>query len=612
VVVTLGAVAAPVSAAAHGRTPPAAHGLTVQAIRAGMTARVVQQSLPSQCFQGIGKPILPISATFTCTAGIPRNVSSYIWGATLSQDHKDLWFGEGTSMLCVNEAAYASAVAALGRTFPVPFYVRNQVACQFGKAVNPHFTGLFADATVPHVYEYDIARNTLIDRTPSPSVSPDFQKIGGIRAFGEMNNVAIAGGLEASIGDGQSSGGGVHLYAFNATTGQFLGSEIFDQYNNIKNFFTADGRMYVGFGLAKPLVGHCSCPSGVATGQVLQFVPSVSHPLPSVTHPPVVGNVGQTPSYFGFAGNRLLMTTYLNGGGQEAAGAVYVSPPLGPQGLTPGQANLWKKIFAPEQYFPDPITASQALGFGITEFKGDVYFVIGMYPGQSALSHILAYRGSFPFTFPALGHWFINSEPAAQVFRITGFETRHQKLQLLYGEKTFPVFVKPPGALRGHWQIQQNLMHLTPLYGGQGFGNRANPYGAWGIGVGGGRLYMGGFDTSHLFREVLLTEQSGFAQAILGHRVPAAELRLFSNAAFPDKSAAGPVWFFTNNHSPAQPLTTTGFGNQDNWGVRGIFPVSNTTVLFGTNNGFNFPAQGTSSPVPRRPGWQLVKLTTRP
>jgi hypothetical protein len=77
---------------------------------------------------------------------------------------------------------------------------------------------------------------------------------------------------------------------------------------------------------------------------------------------------------------------------------------------------------------------------------------------------------------------------------------------------------------------------------------------------------------------------------------------------FPDKRTAGQVWVFDDADSPARALTTTGFNNACNWGIRGILPVGDEHLFFGTNQGWQYPTEPRDNP-PRRAGWQLLKLT---
>lgn len=80
------------------------------------------------------------------------------------------------------------------------------------------------------------------------------------------------------------------------------------------------------------------------------------------------------------------------------------------------------------------------------------------------------------------------------------------------------------------------------------------------------------------------------------------------------------MWVFDGDQ-PARPLTTTGFNNPTNWGVRGIQTIGDKYIFFGTNSGWNYPVNPAPEPtVPlpggqplERAGWQLLKYApTRP
>jgi hypothetical protein len=568
------------------------------------SVQVVHQALPTECYSGIGQEIKPIANNASCPSGSqPRTTESYVWGGTVAEDHT-VWFGTLADALCANLLAYTSAFKAVGKEFPVPFET-SDVACNFNALSTPFPNG-FSDARPAQIYQYVPATNKLTNRTPTAAESPGLAEIAGIRAMGEFNNVVIAGGLTASIGDGQSSGGGVHLFAFEASSGKFLAEETYPTWNNIKNFLNYNGAMYLGVGLSKSLPSNeCSC-DYPAQGQIIKLQPSVSHPLPAAEEVESVGNVGQTPAYFTVIKNRIAISTYLNAPGESDG--LYMSPKIPSEGqLTSADQTNWTEILNAAQFIPDPVTAATALGFGVASYEGDLYWVLGNYPGQSTLAHIATYANSFPFTVAGLARWWLNSEFGAQVMRISNPGTPKQQIQLLYGDKEFPTFAA--GKLGGgHWISAPNLLGLTPLYGSAGFNTPNNDYGAWGIAAFNKKLYMGGFDVSKIVREVVLNPESKFVSTLLGHPVLPAELRAAGLLIAPNKEAAGPVWDFPNGESPAEPLTTTGFGNADNWGVRGLFPINNKTLVMSTNNGFNFPAQGAPNP-PQRPGWQLLTLT---
>lgn len=96
-------------------------------------------------------------------------------------------------------------------------------------------------------------------------------------------------------------------------------------------------------------------------------------------------------------------------------------------------------------------------------------------------------------------------------------------------------------------------------------------------------------------------------ETILGHPVSDAELAAFAAVAMPIPEQAGAdVWYFDDPNKPAKPLTTTGFGNQFNWGVRDLWAVGKKDLFLGTANGWQFFQPAGSEPA-RRPGWQLYQ-----
>jgi len=284
----------------------------------------VQRAPATECYQGLGLPVLPISDGQCPSGSKPRVTESYAWGGTVAGD--SVWYGTYPNALCSNMTAFSGPFAAVGVEFPFPFET-DEVACEFDTAVDPPFPGTAGDARTTALYEYQWKTDTLINRTPSMEESPDWYTIVGIRAMGAINGVVIAAGIGPALGDGsQSTEPGVHLYAFDSRSKQLIGQQVYEQWNNVKGFLKYKGVLYMAVGLTEPLPREqCSC-DGEAHGQIVSLgSPTLDNPLPAVDAVPSVGNTGQNPAYMAIYKGRMALSEYQGGGTVPALGRLLAS-----------------------------------------------------------------------------------------------------------------------------------------------------------------------------------------------------------------------------------------------------------------------------------------------
>ncbi|MER7009769.1 hypothetical protein ABT297_42950, partial [Dactylosporangium sp. NPDC000555] len=317
-----------------------------------------------------------------------------------------------------------------------------------------------------------------------------------------------------------------------------------------------------------------------------------------------VGRLGNQPAYFTVHDGRIVTGTWAGTGSEEHAGG-YVSPPL--DRLSTSDSAKWTPVFTAAQFFPDPITARSVVSFAVTSFDGWVYATFGIPSVEPSMTRHLAEYPHIPrHTIPHLALAYLKSSPAGVVYRIKDPGRPNQQVELLYGERKYWVY-DPDAGEEGAWTRQDNLLHQDPKFGGGGFDDRWNEYVGWGANVFRGKLYMGTFHTEKVLRDLTLNPRTGLLVEVLGHPVRPLELRLLRGVGLRDKRAAGQVWVFDDADSPARPLTTTGFNNADNWGVRGVLPIGDECLFFGTNQGWQYPTEPRDDP-PRRAGWQLLRM----
>ncbi|WP_433063654.1 hypothetical protein [Dactylosporangium sp. CS-033363] len=565
--------------------------------RQGVT--VAAQARPDRWWFGMGRPTRPIEDGGSAPdGGRPQTTQGYVWAFTADEAQRHLWWGTASNATGGGMATLATEFAGAGLGVPVrPWDDPGNVTCEFAESYNAAqgvgpAEGVAGDAVAAQIWQYDIGSGTTVERTPTEDECPGFARLAGVRAAGSIGDVVLLGGIETSLTAGAQAGGTVVLLAYHVD-GTFLGWRRFEDWDNIKNFVVAGGQLYFGVGLA-----------GGAGGSVQRFSGTAKHPFRFEE----VGRLGNQPSYFTVHENRIVTGTWRATGSTEPAG-VYLSPPL--HELGPKSVHGWRLVFSAAQLFPDPLTADAMVSFAVTSYEGWVYATFGIPSVAPALTHHLAAYPQIPRgTVPELALAYLRSSPGGVVYRIKDPGALNQQVELLYGERRYWCFEPDTG----EWAQRDNLLHQDPKFGGGGFGTRFNDYVGWGAGVFRGKLYVGTFNTEKVLRDITLNPETGVLTQVLGRPVPAVETavwrELASRLVFRDRRTAGQVWVFDDADSPARPLTTTGFNNACNWGIRGILPVGDEHLFFGTNQGWQYPTEPRDDP-PRRAGWQVLSIRTR-
>src|SRR5262249_22092542 len=125
-------------------------------------------STPSHCFQGIGKPHLPLNADGTCPAGSrQRTPEGYAWGYATDQVNENLWVGTWSAAGCAGNNQMSAAMRGIGGVAPKPFDA-GELACEFDAKLGqiaPN-TGILSDSEPPNIYMYDTKADKLVKKTP--------------------------------------------------------------------------------------------------------------------------------------------------------------------------------------------------------------------------------------------------------------------------------------------------------------------------------------------------------------------------------------------------------------------------------------------------------------
>lgn len=542
----------PAQVFAAATSPSFNDGLSDRATRApgAFTSTLLAKAQPDECFAGIGVNYPPGPP---CSSGIPKVNQAYVWG--LTQAGKDLWFGTAPNVHCLVIGTF------LQQTQPIQ---TDSYVCEFGQSQPARTLGVPAaigDWRPPRIYTYDTTTGQLTDR--SPNMDPRFRLTLGLRSAGSLNDVVFL------AGPALSTGGGINIFAFRASTFQYLGSQTLPQYDNIRKWIVYNGVLYTAV--------H----NTAGGGSVLRWTGNATNPFAFE----VVGSLDGDGADLAIFEGRLFVSTWPEFSlGQSALAGLWMSPLIDPSaGLTPAAANGWTKVWSVDRYEPDPVTAATYGGGALMSYGGYLYWGTMHVPMLAAVAHMQVY-GTPSNVTQALA-LISGTQRAISIFRGKDFGTWRQRVQLLYGERALPVYT--PG--RG-WTFQPTRAG-APLYGHSGFGNPFNNY-TWTMGVYRGQLFVGTMDWSYLFPDMV--KQVG--SLLFGFpldRLP----------SIPVLGAGADLWRFPTPFSAAVAENTHGMGNPTNYGIRTMLVTDNAMYL-GMANPMNLLTQ------PGRPqgGWELIRL----
>ena len=563
--VTAGTFAAPAAAApAPGKGPGA---------RQQYKFTKLAKAKPDECFNGIGQPY-PVGPP--CATGQAKVNQAYVWG--LTQVGKMIWFGTGANVHCLvsgNTLGLAKPTANSDWTCE---YAESQVVKN-----NPAIPAGIGDMRPPEVWTYDTATHKSVNKSAeiiakSPDDALRLSHTVGLRAAGTFGNVVLLGGpaLEDTL----------NMFAFDATTKQYLGSYTFTDYSNIRTFLVAQDALYLGVG-----TGH----GGSAGGGVLRWTGDTTNPFSFIQ----VGTLPVQAADLTLYGDQIAATTWPSSkpNAAQLLAGLWISPKLsdGLPGLSPEDAAGWKQIWNSGQYDPDRVTAATYGGGGIASYDGYLYWGTMHVPMKASLVSANLYP---PADDAAARTQTLNTQRAISIWRAKDVGLPTQKIELLYGESTLPAY-DPTTAT---WTKKST--NFTPLYGKSGFGNLFNNY-TWRMTVVDNKLFVGTMDWSYLVKGVLAGGKSA--------PVNAASRKAMSNPAVLDASSikanqfGGDLWMFPSSTAKAQAVNTSGLGNYLNYGIRNMIPNGSGGLYLGMANPMNLR----TNPKDRVPegGWELLEMT---
>ncbi len=582
-VVAAGVVAAGTTIASAGETKPTGQTSTakptmarpVNAKSGNAMFDLLAKAKPDECFDGIGKPY---PAGPPCASGKAKVNQAYVWG--LTQAGTNVWFGTGANVHCLVSGATLQLVKPS---------VNDNWTCEFGESQvakdDSSIPAYIGDMRPPEVWTYNTntgeSTNRSADiRAKSAEDADRLDHTVGLRAAGNFDGVALFGG--------PAIGNTVNMFAFDTTTMAYLGSKNFTEYGNIRTFLTADDGLYLGVGIGR---------NGTAGGGVLRWTGSAASPFDFV-------NVGALPvqaADLTVNDGRVVATSWplAQVDNPEQLAGVWISPKLadGAPGLNPEDAKGWKQVWNVGLYEKDKVIAGTYGGGGIAAMDGWVYWGTMHVPMKAG--QVLASKYP-PADDAASRAQLVNSQRATSIWRGKDLGEPTQKIELLYGEKTLPVY-DPEKAT-----FTQTETGYTPLYGKSGFGNPFNNY-TWRMITVDNKLYVGTMDWSYLLKDLIAsgTDKKLSTKSKKEMSDPAA----WSQGGSKPNGFGGDLFVFPSVGEPAKALDTKGLGNYLNYGIRNMIPNGNG-LFIGMANPMNLRTDENDN----RPegGWELRSFTGKP
>lgn len=469
--------------------------------------------------------------------GKPKVNQAYVWGLTKYGDN--VWFGTVANTLCLVLNGFYGPMT--------PSAMENTSwTCEMN----------YKDVRPPRIFMYNTKTQQLTDKTQSvldkgTTDSVRLMSTTGLRSAGSHNNVVFLGGIAS---------GGVSMFAFNAETGEYLGSTLLNQYNNIRQWRVINNELYTGVGKR----------SG---GEILRWTGSITDPFQFEN----VGDLTGDPAYLVEHDGRIFASTW--GGPDDSGGTVlYMSPLFGEDKiLTADDKTCWKIMWKLSDYEVEP--AAFQVGGALESYEGYLYWGTMHVPGTGLVAFSEMYPGA-----EAGAAAFLGTYRPIVIFRGKKFDTPKQRIELLYGTSRLPKY----DAANAKWTIVPNNMHQKPKYGLAGINNFFNNY-TWSMQVYKNQLFVGTMDW--LYLGGVIVESLGIdipdnLQALIREKFDGADLRCFPSG-----------------DRPAVAVSLNGLDNYLNYGIRTMV-ADDDCLYIGTANPMNLATD------PKKPdgGWELFRL----
>ena len=534
--------------------------------------KVLAKAAPDECFFGIGDPMNQYVPTgidpMACenAGGELKTNQAYVWG--LCKNGDNLWFGTAPNVNCLVTGSYLGMTGSI----ETPSF-----ACEFGDSqFSPPFPDALGDWRPSRIYTYNTETEQLEDLTPA---DPALNQVIGLRSVGSIDNIVFLAGPSLQVNGSL----GITLFAFNADTKAYLGSQTLLEYNNIRKWIVVGDVLYTAVGDDEG-------------GHVLRWTGSLGSPFQFEE----VGNLTGAGAELAVHEGRLFVTTWpagLEEGAPTGVASLFMGPELEYGGYTSADANSWTAVWAATDYDPDPVTAATYGGGALASFDGYLFWGTMHVPFLSTAAHFQVYgtpSDDLDFAASLLGTY-----RAISLFRGRNFATS-PNIELAYGQQYLPRY---DGS---DWDIVPNNMGgQAPLFGPSGFGNPFNNY-TWTMAVYGGQLFVGTMDYSYLlFGDLNPTMPFRCAPAYSDDQCDMYKNKYmeFGDIFDPENFLGADLMRFPDGNSPAIPEDLSGVGNHTSYGIRTM--ISADKLYLGMANPMNLVPPTEQN---RGGGWELIEL----
>ncbi len=599
---------------------------------------LLAKAQPDEDYYGIGDPRNNYDPSLREFNGTPKVNDAYVWGVV--KDGVNIWFGTAPNVVCLVEAGYLGMAGG---------HENNCYVCEGVHTWDWYPEAIFPDWRPPRIFMYNTATDLLMEKT---DLLDDLGKTRlhhtvGLRSAGALNGVVFLGGPNtgglgptttgAQLEDGHADGG-INLFAFNANTGEYIGSTTINDLDeiagfgcygyadNIRKWIVVNGVLYFGIGIKDGLASSSSYLNNLNQslnksvdntdvfapgGAVLRWRGTVDDPFQFE----LVGALGSDAAEIAYHNGRLYVNTWpsISGHTPQYAG-IWRSPIIPFDGLTEANAGGWNQVWSVMQYEPDPVVAMTYGGGALASYGGKLYWGTMHVPFLAGLA-VNRYYGE-------RDHWspiesiigILGAHRSISIFRcdfdempplakdVSDESKGHCafNVELLYGNPILPRYYpcepiggsaeETPGCGCG-WRFVPNNMHQLPLFGLSGINNFFNNY-TWSMNVFKNRLYVGTMDWSFLAFIPFMS--------IIPELPP--QIQEVINQLGLSKYLGADLWKFTSPNFPAMPVSQNGLNNETSYGVRNL--ISDGSALYaGMANPMNLSPKG---------GWELIRVEGAP
>jgi len=474
-------------------------------------------------------------------------------------------------------------------------------------SVPPGVNGM-NDWREPEIYSYDLITNTKKRHILEGSDLANLRGTTGLRAVGAVGNVILLGG-PAHNEDA------IYLFAFRNDTGELVGSIKLTQYDNIRSITRIGNQLYLA--VSEPTVG----------GAIIRWTGTETTPFAFVT----VGTLDGQGAFMTEHEGHLFVSTWpsLSAAttliGLKSPG-IFMSGPLGPNGMLPESTAPFTSVFRFSDYEPDPITSLSYAGGAMASYQGYLYWGSMHFPAAGVMVATLAHQ--FCSTSPLCNYnldadfdgelgplellgAFLGTYRATSVFRGQDFGGGTPDIELLYGNPVLPAY--DPVTRTYLNPVPNNFPDPEPLYGLSGFNDFFNLY-SWTMAVHRGSLFVGTFDWTFLIGSEFFTSDAFrlMLMSLLESDV-ADELtpEMLAQIRFPLIFPGADIYRFDDSTSFALPEAIAGIGNIANYGVRTM--VADENLWIGTANPMNLLTDiPPIEDIEIDGGWEVIQMGDAP